>query len=111
MFSGVNVTSSIFARLDQQFHPNNWGGTYEQVLPHVQRAFDETVIALVPQIDVIVRDEIVSVIRELCTPDLSRRGHPKGLGGPSQYSLERYKARFDLLRKRASIAERLRKTA
>lgn len=51
MFSGVNVTPAIIARLDPQFRPNNWTGTYEQVLPHIQRAFAETIAALAPQID------------------------------------------------------------
>jgi eukaryotic-like serine/threonine-protein kinase len=48
MFSGVNMTPAIFQRLDQRFHPNQWGGIYEDVLPHVQRAFLDALAALRP---------------------------------------------------------------
>jgi serine/threonine protein kinase len=111
MFSGVNVTAAIIGRLDSQFHPNNWTGTYEQVLPHIQRAFAETIAELAPQIDHLVRDEAIAIIRELCNPDVAKRGHPRGIGRGDQYSLERYKSRFDLMLKQASIAARIRKLA
>jgi eukaryotic-like serine/threonine-protein kinase len=111
MFSGVNVTPSVIARLDPQFRPGNWAGTYEHVLPHIQRAFAEIVTALAPEIDPLVRNEAVSIIRELCNPDIARRGHPTGIGRGDQYSLERYKSRFDLMLKRASIAARVQKAA
>jgi len=111
MFSGINVTAAIFSRLDPQFHPDRWGGKYDQVLPHIQCAFEDIIIDLAQQIDPIVRDDLVQIIRELCAPDISRRGHPKGIGRHDQYSLERYKSRFDLLLKRAAIKARLRKSA
>jgi hypothetical protein len=111
LFSGVNVTAAIFARLDPQFHPQQWGGKFDQVLPHISRAFDDVMVDLAPQIDEIVRSDVVAIIRELCHPDLSRRGHPKGIGTSNQYSLERYKTRFDLLHKRTAIAVRVKKSA
>lgn len=110
MFSGVNITSSIFARLDKQFHPKNWGGTYEQVLHHINQAFDETIVDLAAEIDPLARDEMLAIIRELCAPDLAKRGHPKGVGKPDQYSLERYKSQFDLLLKRTAVSVRSRQT-
>jgi eukaryotic-like serine/threonine-protein kinase len=111
MFSGVNVTPAIIARLDPQFRPGNWAGSYDQVLPHIQRAFAETIAALAPEIDPLVRKEAVAIIHELCNPEVAKRGHPKGIGRGDQYSLERYKSRFDLILKRASIAARTRKSA
>jgi serine/threonine protein kinase len=111
MFSGINVTPALFARLDSQFHPGNWAGTYEQVLPHIQRAFSDTISALSIEIDAIVRTEITEAIREFCNPDLAKRGHPRGVGRADQYSLERYKSRFDLLLKRATIEARVKRSA
>jgi hypothetical protein len=35
LFSGINVTAALLARLDPALHPNKWAGTYEQVLPHL----------------------------------------------------------------------------
>jgi hypothetical protein len=81
------------------------------VLPHIQRAFTETIAALAPEIDPLVRDEAVAIIRELCNPEVAKRGHPKRIRRGDQYSLERYKSRFDLMLKRASIAARTRKLA
>src|SRR5262249_2511219 len=111
MFSGVNVTPALFARLDSQFRQENWAGTYEQVLPHIQRAFSDTVSVLSTNIDALVRTEITEVIRELCNPDLTRRGHPRGIGRADQYSLERYKSRFDLMLKRATVEARAKRSA
>lgn len=111
LLSGVNVTAALFARLPKEFHPRKWGGTYEQALHHLVTAFDDTVTEIAQTIDPIVRDDIVAVIRELCTPDLARRGHPRGIGTANQYSLERYKSRFDLLLKTAEVKVRAKKSA
>jgi eukaryotic-like serine/threonine-protein kinase len=111
MFSGVSLTPAMMTRLDPQFHHTSWTGTYEQVLPHVKRAFAETVAALAPEIDALVRKEVVVIVQELCNPEVAVRGHPKGVGRGDQYSLERYKSRFDLMLKQTSVAARMRKTA
>jgi hypothetical protein len=81
------------------------------VQPHIQRAFAQAVAALAPEIDPLVRNDVVVIIKELCNPDIAARGHPRAIGRPDQYSLERYKSRFDLMLKEASIAARIRKTA
>jgi eukaryotic-like serine/threonine-protein kinase len=111
LFSGVNITSAIFARLDPQFLPQNWAGTYDDVLPHIRRAFHDVITDLSAAIDPLVRDDIIVLIKELCNPELAKRGHRKGLGSGSQYSLERYKSQTDLMLKRASASIRARKSA
>jgi hypothetical protein len=63
------------------------------------------------QIDPLVRGEITTLVRELCNPDLARRGHRKGIGSTSQYSLERYKSHTDLLLKRTTVSARIRRSA
>ena len=107
----MNITSAIFARLDPKFQPRNWAGTYEEVLPHVRRAFHDAITDLSAAIDPLVREDIVTLISELCNPDLAKRGHRKGLGSGSQYSLERYKSHTDLMLKRTSASVRARKSA
>ena len=111
LFSGINVTAALLARLDPALHPNKWAGTYDQVLPHLQRAFSEVLADLSQQIDPLVRSEITTLVRELCNPDLARRGHRKGIGSNSQYSLERYKSHTDLLLKRTTVSDRIRRSA
>ncbi len=97
------------AQLDNQFHWRNWHGTYDEVLPQVTQAFTRVLEDLQTQIPEEVRPEIIQIVRELCNPDLSRRGHPRGIGGYAQYSLERYVSRLDLLCKRLEITQRMQK--
>jgi len=107
MLAGVNMTASILARLDKQFHPNVWNRTYSEVLPYIQQAFTCVLEDLKPQIDPIIPKEVWSIIQQLCNPDLSRRGHPRGLGNISeQYSLERYSSQFDRLLQQTQLMAR-----
>jgi hypothetical protein len=108
MFAGVNMTASLFARLDQQFHWQEWHGTYAQVLPYLREAFTRVLEDLEGAIDPLLRPDVVPVVYQLCNPDLFRRGLPKGIGRYDQYSLERYVTRFDLLSKRFKINLRSR---
>lgn len=111
LFSGINVTASLLARLPPDFHPARWNGTYDQVLPHLQHAFAQVLADVEVAVDPLVRADISKMVRELCNPDLSKRGHRKGIGSASQYSLERYKSQTDLLLKRTTVSARLRGAA
>jgi eukaryotic-like serine/threonine-protein kinase len=111
LFTGINMTAALFSRLDPGLYPKNWSGTYEEVLPHLQRAFADALADISASIDPLVRDEITTLVRELCNPDLSKRGHRKGIGKGSQYSLERYKSHTDLLLKRTAVSVRTRRSA
>jgi hypothetical protein len=92
--------------LDPQFHYRQWHGTYEQVIPHLASAFTLVLEELKQQVDPLMRADIIRLLGELCNPDLSRRGHPKGIGRANQYSLERYVSQLDLLCKKLSIQVR-----
>jgi eukaryotic-like serine/threonine-protein kinase len=60
-------------------------------------------------VDEMVRAEVIPFISELCNPDLSRRGHPKGLGKYDQYSLQRYVTNLDLGAKRLEVNLRIKR--
>lgn len=109
LFSGVNITGALLAKLDPQFHPNAWNGVYGDVLPYLQDAFTGVVDDLIPLVDDVVREDVVRLIRELCNPDLSKRGHPRGIGKHQQYSLERYVSLLENLAKRVSLTMRIRR--
>jgi eukaryotic-like serine/threonine-protein kinase len=111
LFTGINITAALFSRLDASFHPGKWSGTYDQVLPHLQHAFSEVLADLDNVIDPLVRVEVSTVVRELCNPDLAKRGHRKGIGSMNQYSLERYKSYTDLFLKRTTVSARARRVA
>lgn len=103
LFSGVNMTANLLGHLNPQHHHNVWGGTYEQVLPYLQKAFADVIVELRPLIDERVRDLIIGFVAELCSPDIARRGHPRGIGTHTQYSLARYVSLMDLSAKRLEI--------
>jgi serine/threonine protein kinase len=107
LFSGVNVTAQLLSRLDPQHHHSKWSGSYRQALPYLRHAFTKVLRDLGPLIDERVRDDVLALVRELCDPDIERRGHPKGVGTHSQYSLERYVSRTDLLATRLEIRLRV----
>jgi eukaryotic-like serine/threonine-protein kinase len=109
MFSGANVTANIFSRLGEEFYWFKWQGSYDQVLPYLQQAFNEALEDLAKATDAAVREPVVSMIRELCNPDLSRRGHPRGIGTPQQYSLIRYTSQLTNLCKRYEIELRVKR--
>ncbi len=111
MLCGVNVTANMFSRLSEEFHPVNWHGSYEQVLPYVRKAFEETLADLATAIDVDVRDQLLPVIRELCNPDLSKRGHPRGIGSSQQYTLIRYTSQLTNLCGRYELERRIKRKA
>ena len=95
LFTGVNVTESLMAFLDPQHHWTRWNGYYQDALPYLQEAFGRFLEELETRLqEDYVRSEVVPIVRQLCNPDLSQRGHPKGLGHHNQFSLERYVSRL-----------------
>lgn len=97
LFSGINVTAGINARLDAQHRFGRWTGSYEDVLPYVRNAFTALLVDLRAQLNPLVRDDVMELVTQLCEPDLRLRGHPRQVGRYDQYSLERYVSRLDLM--------------
>ncbi len=106
-FTGVSMTALTLKYLDESFHSPYFNGTYlgnyEDVLPYVRKAFDEAVEEFGNQVaDLTLRDKLTQIVRQLCEPDITLRGHPKNRSkGGNSFSLERYITIFDLLAKRA----------
>jgi serine/threonine protein kinase len=101
-FTGQGMTALLARELDPTHKWDAWAGTYRDVLPHVRDAFGRVVNGIKADLHADDRDEIVSIVRQLCEPDPRLRGHPKDRRFPTgQYSVHRYVARFDLLARRA----------
>ena len=90
LFTGVNITESLLARVDLQHHWTRWHSGYRDVLPYLQEAFGRVLEELEVSLPDDIRSSILRLISQLCNPDLSSRGHPKGIGRYDQFSLERY---------------------
>jgi hypothetical protein len=111
LFTGLNVTAYLVSHLDPQHRPNNWGGSYEEVLPYLRNAFTKVLDGLQQHVDERVREDVITLVRELCHPDLGSRGHPKGLGRYNQYSLERYVPRLTNMVSKLSVRIRVERKA
>ena len=94
LFTGTNVTESLMARLDPHHHWTRWRSHYAGVLPYLQEAFGRVLEELETRLPDEVRADVLPLVRQLCNPDLSLRGHPRGIGRHVQYSMERYVSRL-----------------
>jgi eukaryotic-like serine/threonine-protein kinase len=103
ILTGVNMTGLLLSYLDRVQWPGSWKGRFVDVLPFLLHAFSRALADLEAKLPVESRNELMSALRELCTPDPARRGHPRNLRGANRYSLERYVALLDRL---ATHAER-----
>jgi serine/threonine protein kinase len=112
MFTKCGVTERLLERLHPAFRPptygGTWGGTFEQVLPHLRDAHNEVMEEFYGRIDSKIpqalRDEITLTTRQLCDPDPRMRGVPKKRSTAlQQYSMEIYTSRFDFLSAKANI--------
>ena len=103
LFTGVNMTSQLFSHLDPQHHHYRWSGGYKQVLPYLQNAFTKVLVDIEPRVDPRVRVDVMKLVKELCDPDINRRGHPKGISKHDHHSLQRYVSQLTLLTQRLEI--------
>ncbi len=104
LFSGNCMTELLLGHIDERFDPDNWEGSYEDVLPYLQEAFGRSIESITPTIPISIRSDMLEMIIQLTTPDYRKRGHPKShreLG--NSYALERYVTKFDLLYRRCII--------
>jgi len=73
--------------------------SFKQDLPHLQHAFEATLVDLASQIreragD--LSDDIIQIVRQLCDPDPTRRGDPSWAGSAvPRYNPQRYVSRLD----------------
>ena len=104
-FTGLSMTSLLMNQLNKSQHWENWSGTFDELLPYLRDAFAkamESVIACIPHE---IQPEISAIVRYLCEPDPTLRGHPQNRRNPlgSHYSLERFVSAFDLLARKAEF--------
>jgi len=103
-FTRLTMSSVLFSNVAAEHMPVAWTGKYEEVLPYLQRAFSASLISLEPEIPELIRADIITMLRQLCEPDLSKRGHPLNrFENKNTFSLERYITKLDVLFLRAKI--------
>ena len=100
--ANVSMTHLLSSRLDQKYHWNKWTGKYDEVLPYIQFVFAQIIREFRGNIHPKFSNDIAEMVRHLCNPDPTLRGHPKNINANSnKYSLERYVSLLDLLARKA----------
>jgi serine/threonine protein kinase len=101
---GVPYNGILVSRLDPSLRPNNWGGTFEEILPALIDAHGKVLAALRDALRGDIAEPLCQIVDQLCYPDANLRGDPMARRtGRNPYSLERFIARLDLIHRRASL--------
>jgi serine/threonine protein kinase len=93
-FTLQTMSSVLFASLSPQHMPVTWKGTFQEVLPYLQNAFNDALVDVAPHIPEEVREEIILILRQLGEPDPEKRGDPLSR---NNFSLQRFITRLDVL--------------
>ena len=101
---GVSMTHLLLGRLDKRYHPKFWTGTYDEVLPYVQRVFLQIIRELKEQVQPTLAPDIADLVSQLCNPLIEQRGLPLNKGVSNRYSLQRLVSKLNLLHKRFELS-------
>lgn len=103
-FTAVSMTSLILSELHPSQHWRKWKGTFHEILPYLRDAFDRAIQQVGEQIPLGPRKDLLVIVRQLCDPDPTLRGHPLNrVGMTNPYSAERYVTVFDVLARKAEF--------
>lgn len=110
LFTQSNFNTWLFFSLDNlntNYRPEKWGGTFNQVLPYLENAYDWVIsdffIPYIEDESEKLKSDLEIILRQLCHPDPTKRGNPKNISSiGSSFSVERYISRFNQL---ATLAE------
>jgi eukaryotic-like serine/threonine-protein kinase len=102
LFVGLGLTALVLTHLEDTLKPPQWQGGYDEALVFLRPAFEEAFEVIEAEMPVELRAELGGVLRHLCDPDPTLRGHPLNRASSgNQFGLERYVTMFDLLSKKA----------
>lgn len=104
LFTKSNITASIFQRLNPSLHYSRWTGTYSEVLPYIINAYNEVLQVFATELPSDLRTDVVDLVRQMCNPDPSKRGHIKNINSKyRQYSLEQFISKLDIMVKKVEL--------
>lgn len=106
-FTNICFPEYVIDRLAPQFHPHNWGDSYEKVIDHIKAATIQALADLSYDFPPQFRTELIEIVRDLCHPDPVQRGKTgyKGKSAAGLLWLNRYVSRFDILEKKSRITQ------
>ena len=76
LLTGLCLSWEIQIRLPEDLRRDRYKGAFTDLLPYLRQATNEVILKVEPHVPCEIRDDFVRMLRELCDPDPSRRGHP-----------------------------------
>lgn len=109
LFTHLSITSVVLNKLDASHRPINCSGSYtgiySSVLPYIQNAFSECILDFETSYDFEDKSTVITILKELCEPDVNYRGHPKDRASHgNSFSLRRYTSIFERLAKKQELS-------
>lgn len=103
-FTNTCFPNLVIDKLADVHKPGAWGDSYEQVIDHIRAATADVLSEISNEFPERFRTELINIVLDLCHPDPTVRGRA-GIANSSvgPLWLERYVAKFEILRKKASI--------
>lgn len=104
MFTARTMNTFVTINLARHHRWAFYGDTYESVVPYLDEAYENALQQIEAELPAVVASRLISIIRYLCEPDASLRGHPAARQQPegSNFALERTVAELDLLARLAA---------
>lgn len=103
LFSGASITALIEDYLEDEYHWDGFEGDYRDILPEVSMAFASAIELIKSDVPEELKEEVCSLITQLCHPDPEARGYIRGRyrTRTSQYALQPFVTKFSELAFRA----------
>lgn len=103
-FTHATMSALLSKHLPNEFHVREWRGTYEELIPYMEKAFAESLNEIKDCIHgSMFEKDILWLITLLCNPFPEKRGHPSNQKKGNPYTMEQFISKFDLLRHKAEI--------
>lgn len=104
-FTGISMTALLRKHIPNNFAWDIWKGEYQEIIPYLENGFANAMSEFELNIS---RDEIRIELRKmveyLCNPFPEKRGHPRNIAiAGSNYSMERFIAALDLLKRKTEF--------
>lgn len=104
LLTDSNFLSLMMSKVPEAFWPLNFGGTYQQAISYIMKAYYDTLDEVKEILPSAIEDEIIQVISEMTHPIPEKRGNPQNLPivRHNRFSLQKYISLADRLSKKVA---------
>lgn len=102
-FAGISMNALLRKHIPDNFSWEIWNGSFQELVPYLKNGFSKALDEFETNISrEDVKKELKLLVTHLCNPFPEERGHPKNISMQgSNYSMERFVATLDLLKRRS----------